>query len=193
MHLGTEIFNRRLANWIQDYIKGAKLGRERGLGKAEQEGLLGDEIIQYPDCGEGHTDPKVCLNLWTWQTEKSQFWCILIFKHILKVIFLGGDRLKKNTHCDRHGYHPLMSVLPVFFLITGCLCECWKGRWLPSQSLVSATLAAGCSPRFWLVRYEYLLEKGRWGQPPYPSRSSPGGGAGELLSTAGWGQEEPAP
>ena len=47
MHLGTEIFNRRLANWIQEYIKGAKLGRGHGLGKAEQKGLLGDEIITW--------------------------------------------------------------------------------------------------------------------------------------------------
>ena len=46
-------------------IKGAKLGRGHVLGKAEEEGLLGDEIILYPDCGEGHTGPKVCLNLWT--------------------------------------------------------------------------------------------------------------------------------
>lgn len=74
----TEIFNReRLANWIQDYIKGAKLGRH-GLGKAEQEGLLGDEIIQYPDCGEGH-GPKVCLNLWTWKTEKKSILMYLNF------------------------------------------------------------------------------------------------------------------
>lgn len=79
MHLGTEIFNRRLANRIQDYIKGAKLGRGHGLGKAEQEGLLGDEIILYPDCGEGHTGPKVCLNLWTWTDRKKSILMYLKF------------------------------------------------------------------------------------------------------------------
>ena len=79
MNLGTEIFNRRLANWIQDYIKGAELGRGHDLGKAEQEGLLGDGIILYPDCGEGPTDPKFCLNVWAWTDRKKSILMYLNF------------------------------------------------------------------------------------------------------------------